>query len=179
MSNAPHIEPKADEVIVWRHGAGRAIPAKRMSEKEIKRWNWAFRIVWVVWAVYWFSRPSVGEHLQSRSGLISTVLTLLVLFLIPKITPFLGRIIQSKDSFVPRAFPIWMSKTRLVFSSGADGIENELNLDDIQTVAQDYDGGSPALVLTSSTAKLKLITSEFIPLRDKLFTLRPDLQETS
>ena len=104
---------------------------------------------------------------------------MLVLFLIPKITPFLGGIIQSKDSFVPRGFPIWMSKTRLVFSSGAGGVENELNLDDIQTVAQDYDGGSPALVLTSSTAKLKLITSEFIPLRDKLFTLRPDLRGTS
>jgi len=59
------------------------------------------------------------------------------------------------------------------------GVETALELEDVHEATSDYIMGSPALILISKGKTLKLMSSEVSQLRDKLFTLRPDLKLSS
>jgi len=178
MNVAQSIEPNVGETIIWRHSSGRLISVKRMSETQIKQMNWAFRIIGFCWMVYWVFRPSTVEQTQSVQSLFTILIGIFLGFLIGVLMPIMigSHIEKSNRERELLGLPIWMSEQRLVYSSGAGSLERDLNLTDIQTIAQDYVMGSPALILISAGKTLKLMSSEVSQLRDKLFTLRPDLK---
>jgi len=182
MSNDLYIEPIDTEKVVWRHSGGRPVPKRPPTDNQIKltrRLSWMFRVLMVLFAIYFFSRPDNLEYFSSRKGLIFIVVWLLVLAIIPRLIEFFTRRFKTEKTPVLMSLPIWMSEDRLIYTADRWGTEQELRLSDIQQSRLDYEMGSLALVIKSSKATIKLMSSEIKNLQIKLYSLRPDLEPTS
>lgn len=182
MSKNLYIDPTDTERVLWRHSGSRPVPKKPPTEKQIKlagKLNWAFRVLMVLFAIYYFSRPENLEYLSSRAGLTFIVVWFLFLAIVPRLIEFFTRCFKSEEIPVLISLPIWMSEDRLIYTADGWGAEQELVLSDILQSRLDYEMGSLALVIKSSKATIKLMSSEIKNLQTKLYTLRPELEPSS
>jgi len=177
MNPDSRVAPKENETIIWRHSSGRVVAPKRISKKQILVWKWVFFIIWLIQMIFWLSRPSTLEFLKTYLGFSTLLIGVLIGFLIPKLVGFYGE--KANRRRCNLALPIWMSKERLIYTTGLGGTEFEMNLTEIQTATEDFERGSPALILQSASRTVKLMTSEMRQLREKLFLLRPELKGAS
>jgi len=173
------LEPRADEVIVWRHG-GEALmaikPLKNLTETQRERRrkiNRFMGVLNVLIVAYTLTRSDGLEFLLSFLGGSFIVVLILLFIFIPKIDHFFFlRALKSRDT---DGVPLWMSRDRIMFNPASQLDDVEVAVSDILSVASGYAQGAPSIALRIQQKTVNLMSSEANDLLEQLYILRPDL----
>ncbi len=175
-------EPSTNEAVIWRHSGEGIEQDKILSEGKRRRntliWWICFVLFFGFMSAFWVSRPGFLETLLSPRFVIEMIVIFALFGVLPKLLrKYFWPFFPFKKPLI--ATPFWMSSDRIGLITNNEATSPTLNVQDIQSVENDFVMGSPALAVRLKTHTLKLVSSELRHVSKHLYTLRPDLEPTS